>query len=182
MEEKLRASETNYREIFDKANDAIYVHDVETGQIMDVNRRVFDLVGYTPQEILESDASLLITGNPGFHAEGGRAAWMKKAAVEGPQLFEWQALHKDKRVVWLEVNLKRAVIAGRDRLLAFVRDISERKKLEEVTKSQNFVSSVLENVPNMIFVKDAKDLRFVMFNKGRGGSPWGLPERSYRKE
>lgn len=32
-------------------------------------------------------------------------------------------------------------------------------------QSPSFVDSILENIPNMIFVKDAKDLRFVRFNK-----------------
>lgn len=35
----------------------------------------------------------------------------------------------------------------------------------ELQKQQNFLSSILENVPDMIFVKDAKDLKFELFNK-----------------
>ncbi len=34
----------------------------------------------------------------------------------------------------------------------------------EISNSRDFLDTVLENIPNMIFVKDAKDLRFVMFN------------------
>lgn len=36
---------------------------------------------------------------------------------------------------------------------------------EKLRQSQSFLDSVIENIPNMIFVKDAKDLRFVRFNK-----------------
>lgn len=36
---------------------------------------------------------------------------------------------------------------------------------EELRQSQHFLDSVVENIPNMIFVKSAKDLRFVRFNK-----------------
>lgn len=36
---------------------------------------------------------------------------------------------------------------------------------ERLRQSQNFLDSVIENIPNMIFVKDAKDLRFIRFNK-----------------
>ena len=47
-----------------------------------------------------------------------------------------------------------------------VLDISDFKRAEdEVRRSETFISSILENLPNMIFVKDAKDLRFVRFNK-----------------
>jgi PAS domain S-box-containing protein len=36
---------------------------------------------------------------------------------------------------------------------------------EELERSQNFLNSVIENIPNMIFVKEAKELKFVKFNK-----------------
>jgi PAS domain S-box-containing protein len=46
------------------------------------------------------------------------------------------------------------------------RDIREQKFAEEELRSvNNFLNSVLENIPNMVFVKDAHDLRFVRFNK-----------------
>lgn len=45
-------------------------------------------------------------------------------------------------------------------------DITERKRAEEeLRESESFITSVVENLPNMIFVKDAKDLKFVRFNK-----------------
>jgi PAS domain S-box-containing protein len=43
---------------------------------------------------------------------------------------------------------------------------AERKRAEEeLRRSEAFLDSVVENIPNMIFVKEAKDLRFVRFNK-----------------
>lgn len=45
-------------------------------------------------------------------------------------------------------------------------DITARKRDEEALRqAQAFIMSVVENLPNMIFVKDAKDLRFVELNK-----------------
>ncbi len=50
--------------------------------------------------------------------------------------------------------------------LSVVRDISEIKNAEkEIKRSQEFLNSVVENVPNMLFIKDARDLKFVGFNK-----------------
>jgi PAS domain S-box-containing protein len=35
----------------------------------------------------------------------------------------------------------------------------------ELSEFEHFLDSIIENLPNMVFVKDAKDLRFVRFNK-----------------
>jgi len=45
---------------------------------------------------------------------------------------------------------------------------------EEMTKTNAFLNAILENIPNMIFVKDAVDLRFVRFNKA-GEDLLGMP-------
>ncbi|MCI0453431.1 MAG: GAF domain-containing protein [Candidatus Dadabacteria bacterium] len=46
------------------------------------------------------------------------------------------------------------------------REIAERKRAEEeIRQTQSFLDSLVENIPDMIFVKDAKDLRFVSFNR-----------------
>jgi len=42
----------------------------------------------------------------------------------------------------------------------------ERKQKDEEMRHMNiFLDSVIENIPNMLFLKDAKDLRFVRFNR-----------------
>jgi PAS domain S-box-containing protein len=45
-------------------------------------------------------------------------------------------------------------------------DITLRKQAEELLRqSDTFINSVVEHLPNMVFVKEASDLRFVRFNK-----------------
>jgi len=49
---------------------------------------------------------------------------------------------------------------------ALLAEIAVRKKAEEDLKRRDhFLESVIENVPDMIFVKDARDLRFVRLNR-----------------
>lgn len=36
---------------------------------------------------------------------------------------------------------------------------------DELFNSTLFLTSVLDNIPNMVFIKDAKELRFVRLNK-----------------
>jgi PAS domain S-box-containing protein len=45
-------------------------------------------------------------------------------------------------------------------------DITERKRREEeLRRSEGFLSSIVEHIPLMVFVKDAEDLRFELFNR-----------------
>ncbi len=162
----LEASEANYREIFEKANDGIIITDPETSAnpIVDMNPRLERMTGFTLEEYKKVPVEKLFTKELGFTPED-YGVLAKKALAEGPQLFEWLALHKDGHTYWIEVSLQKAILAGKTRLIAFIRDISERKQLEEILQTRDFITSVLENLPNMVFVKNAKDLRFVMFNK-----------------
>jgi len=51
--------------------------------------------------------------------------------------------------------------------LAVTRDVSERKsKEEELRRTQVFLNSVVENLPIGVFIKEAKELRFVLWSKG----------------
>jgi len=46
------------------------------------------------------------------------------------------------------------------------RDMTRKKQAEEEMRHvQSFLTSIVENIPNMIFVKDANELRFVRFNR-----------------
>ncbi|MGZ3158464.1 MAG: PAS domain-containing protein [Burkholderiaceae bacterium] len=45
-------------------------------------------------------------------------------------------------------------------------EIAERKRIEQALRSsEQFLDSIVENIPNMIFVKEAQELRFIRFNK-----------------
>ena len=48
----------------------------------------------------------------------------------------------------------------------YFRDITERKQTEEKLHQMNsFLDSIFEHIPDMIFLKDAKDLKFLRFNR-----------------
>jgi two-component system, cell cycle sensor histidine kinase and response regulator CckA len=51
-------------------------------------------------------------------------------------------------------------------VLGTYEDITERRRAElALRESEQFLNSIVENIPDMIFVKDARDLRFVRFNR-----------------
>jgi PAS domain S-box-containing protein len=51
-------------------------------------------------------------------------------------------------------------------VLGAYQDITDQKRAQEaLRKSERFLDSVIENIPDMVFVKDARKLRFVRFNR-----------------
>ncbi len=159
-EEALRQSEANYRAIFDAANDAIFVHDIETGEILDVNRRMCQMYGHTPEEVRRLTVEDLSAGAPPYTDEVAQQL-MKKAAEGEPQLFEWRAKDKSGRIFWVEVNLQRALIGRKDCLLAVARDITQRKRAEEKLREQ---ATLLDHARDAILVRDLQD-RIVFWNR-----------------
>jgi PAS domain S-box-containing protein len=129
-EEALRTSEANYRAIFDSANDAIFVHDINTGNVISINRKTEEMYGRSLAEFRDFSAEFLFSGEPGYTARDA-LQWIRRAAEGPPQLFQWLSRRKNGELFWVETNLRQAVIGGETRLLAIVRDISERKKAEE---------------------------------------------------
>jgi PAS domain S-box-containing protein len=129
-EAALRASEASYRAIFDSSNDAVFIHDVETGAILDVNRKACDQLGYSAEEFRQLGVAALIVEGSESTPEAALAR-MHAAANGEPQLFEWLNRSRSGQLIWNEVNLQRAKIDGVDRLIATTRDITERKREEE---------------------------------------------------
>ena len=131
MEEIVRESEKNYRTIFDAVNDGIFIHDLKTGEILDVNLKALEIFGYRSKvEVQGMTVEAFSTNEPPYTAENA-LNFIHKAASEGPQLFSWQVKTRNGQTVWVEVSLKKASLKKRDCILAVVRDVTKRKRGEE---------------------------------------------------
>jgi len=174
-EEALKKSEENYRTIFNSANDPIFVHDPKTGVILDVNKRAVELYGYSVDEMKHLTIADLSAGKPPYSQEEARK-WVEKAFREGPQLFEWMARDKTGRLFWVEVNLKRVILAGEERVLAIVRDISERKQLEEERlQLAHRMHLLLESTDEAIYELDLEGKSYI-FNRAASEMTGYSPE------
>ncbi|MFH1059599.1 MAG: PAS domain S-box protein, partial [Pseudomonadota bacterium] len=151
-EERLASSEANYRAIFNAVADAIFVHEVGDGSITDLNQAAVNLYGYTPAEARRLDAGSLSAGAPYYSQEQALEKIMLAVAGQ-PQVFEWMAKRKDGSLFWAEISLKRSFIGGNDRLLAMVRDISQRKQAEEQIQ---LLAKVFENTIEGITITDVR--------------------------
>jgi PAS domain S-box-containing protein len=143
--ERLKNTEQTYKAIFEAANDAIVIHDLKDGSVLDVNQKMLEMYGYSYEEALQLDIESVSEGEAPY-SQAEAAKFVKKAVSGQAQIFEWKAKHKNGNVFWVEVSLKLAVFDGQDRLLAIVRDITERKKAEnDLKEKENKFRSLFEN-------------------------------------
>jgi PAS domain S-box-containing protein len=132
--EALRVSEASYRAIFDAAEDSIFVHDIESGAIVDANPRACATFGYTREEFRQLDVGTLGTGErPYTHQDA--MGLMARAAAGEELSIEWHGKSKDGNLRWHEVFVKRVTIGGQDRILALARDITGRKVAEAALRA-----------------------------------------------
>ena len=132
-EDARRVSEESYRAIFEAAEDAIFVHDWDSGAIVDANPRACEHYGYDCEEIKGIRLGDISSGVYPYVEE--EALRLINEAKQGkPLRFEWHRKNRDGSLHWDEVCLKSAVIAGEKRVLAFTREITERKLAEDALR------------------------------------------------
>jgi two-component system, cell cycle sensor histidine kinase and response regulator CckA len=132
-EQALVESERNYRDIFNTTTNAIFVQDTESGNIIETNKTVEKLFGYSREEILQRTVQDLSSGESPYSLQEA-LEWIHKTVVEGPQHFEWLSKRKNGTLFWTEVVLSATQIGGAGRVLAVVQDITERKMTEEALR------------------------------------------------
>ncbi len=125
----------DYQAIFNAIHDAIFIHDISSGAILDVNTRMCELYECTYEETLGANASDFSVNIPPYTVEES-TKWIQKAITAGPQTFEWYAQKRSGVPFWVEVTLKPVTLEKKACLMALVHDITERKQLETLVATQ----------------------------------------------
>src|SRR5688572_4701924 len=77
--------------------------------------------------------------------------------------YESRCRRKDGSFRWLSWNARRAPDGH---VFAVARDVTEAKHAEAaLQQAHQFLDAIVENIPNMVFVKDADRLAFMRFNR-----------------
>jgi two-component system cell cycle sensor histidine kinase/response regulator CckA len=163
QEELLRESELRFRTIFDASNEAIFIHELPSGNIVDVNQTMCKMYGYTRQEALHLNVDNLSSGIPPY-TQSDALSWIWQAMAGEPQLFEWQAKDKAGRLFWVEVGMRHVTIGSDERIMVTARDIAERKQAEEsLLKSEAKYRELIEGTSDLVTQVDAEG-RFLYVN------------------
>ena len=147
QKELLRDSELRFRTIFDNSNEAIFIHELPSGRIVDVNQTMCTMYGYTREEALDPTVAKSGSGVPPY-TRSDALKWIRKAMEGGPQLFEWHTRDKTGHLFWVEVKMRPLTIGNDKTVVAAVRDIDERKRMEEALReSENKFMRLFESAP-----------------------------------
>ena len=153
-EKILIENERNYREIFNATSEAIIIYDYKNKQIIDVNQAAIKLFGISYEEALTIKFDKYSNVELGFNREN-MMVQIDRTIKEGPLVFEWQARRKNGDLFWAEVSLKNTEIAGDLRIVAVLRDISERKRSQEIIMhSEERFRSIVQFLTDIIMIID----------------------------
>ncbi|MGD1118612.1 MAG: PAS domain S-box protein [Dehalococcoidales bacterium] len=136
-------------------NDAIFLLD-ETG-LINANREAAEIFGYSREELLHKmPYQLSPETQPGGANSQEKALELMQAAYTGTsQFFEWQHKKADGTLFDAEVSLNAVEVEGKSVLLAVVRDITERKKEDEIRlETEQMFRAIVENSHAGIFTID----------------------------
>ncbi|HEX6728007.1 MAG TPA: PAS domain S-box protein, partial [Nitrospira sp.] len=150
--------------IVEGSDDAIIGRDLD-GIITSWNQGAQRLLGYTEQEAIGRPVSILIPSD-----REDEQPYILDQIKRGEPIQQYETVRRRKDGSVIDVSLTVSPIKdATGRVIGaskIARDITEHKQTEEaLRRSEAFVTSMVENLPNMIFVKDAKDLTFVRLNK-----------------
>jgi two-component system, cell cycle sensor histidine kinase and response regulator CckA len=125
--EALRESEEKYRLLVQNASDAIVV--ARDGMLCFVNSRAIALSGYTEEELLSKPFIAVVHPQD---RDTVQSNYLKKLSGKPvPMGYTFRCLHKDGGIKWVEPSAVRISWEGAPATLNFLRDITEKHRLEE---------------------------------------------------
>ncbi|MBK8615650.1 MAG: diguanylate cyclase [Anaerolineales bacterium] len=126
-EQALRESEEQYRLLFDLESDAIFIIRNEDGQILEANKAAISLYGYTRGELLSSKNTDL-SAEPESTKSATTMHLPSDQVIAIPLRYHRK---KDGTIFPVEITARFVTWEGQSVHIAAMRDITERKQIEE---------------------------------------------------
>jgi diguanylate cyclase (GGDEF)-like protein/PAS domain S-box-containing protein len=170
---ELKRREASFRLLFESNPLPMWVSDRETLKFLAVNDAAIAHYGYSRDQFM---AMTLLDIRSSEFRERLRIAVTTDTFPVGDT---WQHLKADGTAIDVAIYKQTLTYEGRPAHLIAIVDLSERKQAErELRDTREFLNTIVENVPAMIVVKDAADLRYVFINRA-GEEIYGLPRERF---
>jgi PAS domain S-box-containing protein len=155
-DEELRKSEKSYRGLFEGIFDAIYLQNKD-GKFITVNKGAEKMYGYSREEFIDKTPEFLSA--PMKNDLELIKEYIQKAFRGEPQTFEFWGLKKNGVIFPKEVRLNKGTYFGEDVVIAFARDITRQKQVEEqLVKKSQLQENLLETARHLTRSLEIKEV------------------------
>jgi PAS domain S-box-containing protein len=147
-----------FTDLINRSNDAIYVVDPPTGRFILVNDKACVSLGYERRELLEMDVMDIEI------SLSDKLLWqthLNELRQKGSLIFEGVHKRKNGAAFPVEANISYVALNTREYLVAVVRDITERRRMESEMRLQ---SEITGNICEGIYLVNKNDLKIVYAN------------------
>ncbi len=156
--ENLRESEMRYRLLWESAPDAVLLLDAES-KIQFVNPAVETVFGYQREEIIGQPLGLLLPeGLRSEEARGLEDFLHSTAGAREVRMVETAGRRKDGREIALEASFGHMEMHAERRHVAFIRDVTARKKTEHDLRENQEQLQIAREIQQRLFPKAAPAL------------------------
>lgn len=157
-ERALKDSELRFRQLFDNASDGIFIANLD-GRYIDANINACHMLGYRHDELIGKHITDLLSVTDVARLAESKAYLMEN--IEHVSVGEWELKRKDGVYLPTEVSAR---FLPDGRWMAVVRDISERKRIQQqLEKHAEEINDLYENAPCGYHSVD-RSLRIVKMN------------------
>jgi PAS domain S-box-containing protein len=165
---ELKNNEQQIRAIFDNAPDPIIVID-DKSNIIKWNPKAENVFGWKTIEVVGKPLLEFIIPAQyhGSYKKAMEPLLKKDLESLSNATFEIEAINQTGIEFPISLSISSYKIEDKKYyFICFARDITENRKILDALKiSENFLDSIIENFPTIIFVKNVSDLRYVRVNK-----------------
>jgi PAS domain S-box-containing protein len=148
MEEALRESEEKYRNVVERANDMVAI--VQDTLIKYINTRSLEMLGYPPKQMIGTPITEYV--HPDELQRDISLYERRMAGEHAGSIYETSLLHRDGSRVDVELNAGVITYGGRPADLVIIRDITERKKVQEALRqSEEHYSTLARSLTDAVF-------------------------------
>ena len=127
-QQSLQRSEKRFRHLFESANDAIFLIDLEADKIVDCNRKAMELCGYKRDELATMDKYALYPPEEhvGLNERYDRILRQESVSAVASHFL----VNKEGLKIPVEISTSLVETGGQRLMMNIVRDVSRRKALE----------------------------------------------------
>jgi diguanylate cyclase (GGDEF)-like protein/PAS domain S-box-containing protein len=154
------SANVDFQWVFDTSLDAIFIFD-GTGRILDANPTAVRRYGYSLAELRRMDVAELSTAE--FR---DKVADRISMSLQASEIFEWQHLCRDGRIVPVEIYAQPMLLRGQPVVLSSARDISQRIAVAtELHLKTYLLESILDAEPGTVYIYDLVGRKNVYVNE-----------------